>query len=85
MDSYSMTLPESTIQPMRCVKCGLEMQGAIYIDGTGPYCPTCKPQTIAPAVAGWQCPSCGVIHAPWVAQCWCSVSIMYTDGTKDKS
>ena len=31
---------------------------------------------------GWICPKCGIVHAPWVAQCTCNqIQYTYTDGT----
>jgi hypothetical protein len=46
------------------------------------HCPLYKPVTFTliggfPSVSpdvpqhGWICPRCGIVHAPWVAQCWC--------------
>ena len=31
------------------------------------------PYSPAPAQMGWQCPRCGVVHAPHVASCQCSL------------
>lgn len=30
---------------------------------------------------GWECPRCGVIHAPWVAKCHCATPSLTVSGT----
>lgn len=27
------------------------------------------------ATIGWECPKCGKVHAPWVAECDCHLSV----------
>ncbi len=56
------------------------------------FCPQCQNwtdgfpcvihfQPLPAAGLGWECPRCRMIHAPWVAGCWCPAPTITTTGS----
>jgi len=40
----------------------------------GDTVPAPDPPPTAPAMFGWECPRCHMVHSPFVQQCWCPPS-----------
>jgi hypothetical protein len=62
----------------RCSMCNADL-GTADTDG---LCSACrnKPRekNQCDLTAGWLCPRCGTVHAPWVAQCQCRAPVVVT-------
>ena len=62
----------------KCSMCNADL-GTADTDG---LCSACrnKPRekNQCASTAGWLCPRCGTVHAPWVAQCQCRAPVVVT-------
>ena len=67
---------------MRCASCGAEMQTSAddYMNCVCSYCKIKRDNPI-PAMQGWICPRCGVVHSPFVTECTCPPPIRTWSGT----
>jgi hypothetical protein len=66
---------------MKCIQCGRELSltGDDYINGKCSFC-KCLPEEKQSTLYGWICPRCGVVHSPFVTECYCPPPTITSNG-----